>query len=141
MGWSWAVWFVQQMMTAVMADVPWDGHLIQNAPPPLLAADSAATMIYIDNFVALSLSGPRAEATAQLMMDRLAAKGIEATREADEGPLLGFELHAGGVWRTTPHKCWQLALVLRELHEGRRRNENHTRSRWGLSGHSRCQNV
>ena len=84
---------------------------------PLLDAE----LLYIDNFIALSVSSKRAAGMMRAMLGRLRAVDIVAEEEPEDSPVLGFVLQGGQqVWAPTANKFWRLAYTFEEAGWGRR---------------------
>ncbi|CAK0856952.1 unnamed protein product, partial [Prorocentrum cordatum] len=128
LGWSWAVYFVQQAMRHIVgARVPADRLLAQCVPRAPAQPGSGVSLTHIDNFAALATSQEEAGCRSEEMLAAVAAAGVDAGLEPHGSPLLGFEnwtarARGGAPWLVGfGARPWPCAAHLRALGWGKTR--------------------
>ena len=99
MGWTWAVWFAQQMSEQLLPDEADEANLRHLSPFTHLDDSPGVKLFYIDNFDALALSQAKADESLARMLGLLETAGVVARAEPSSDLPLGFELTDSGT-------CW-----------------------------------
>ena len=88
MGWTWAVWFVQQMLEHLLPDDAGESTLRHLSPNPLWDDSPMVKWLYIDNFAALALSQAEADESLARVLRRLETAGVVAMAKPSVGNML-----------------------------------------------------
>ncbi|CAK0874830.1 unnamed protein product, partial [Prorocentrum cordatum] len=118
MGWSWALYFCQAMVTAsaLRAGVPPSAFLLDKKQAPDVTGDGFGTAIYVDNAGVVGTDDDVVRGMARRLYAQLAADGLqckELEHGLPEAQFTGMTLdRASGRISVGHRRCWKVRLAI-----------------------------